>query len=433
MTGVRPRVLAAVPGVFPSTIINVAKPLLRLHEAGAIDLDLSFHFLVRRRQIERADVLVMSHTIDPAHVWMLDCARDAGTPVLYDIDENLLEPPDGEPGLAFHRAPARQAAVRRALSQAALVRTYAPALAHYLEPFNAHIVRADGPVEWQLVPATPPQRSSDRVHVVYATSRLQDGIGGVLAQPLRRVLDDHANVDVTIWGPRFAALEGHPRVRFREFVRDYDRYFAQFARAGFDIGLAPMPDDLFYQCKTATKFREYAACGIAGIYADTEMYRDCVTDGETGLLVSQPSALSPQLSASSPQPSALCPSDSDPWSTAISRLVQDPALRARIQQRAFAYARERYAATRIEGDWLAHIEAAINARSSQARIAGVEHSAERPSAVAGLLRYAGRAASLLSTDGLGAVVTRARAQLASMRQLVAWELALRRMPRHDHK
>jgi hypothetical protein len=419
VTGVRPRVLAAVPGVFPSTIINVAKPLLRLHEAGAIDLDLSFHFLVRRRQIERADLLVMSHTIDPGHVWMLDCARDAGTPLLYDIDENLLEPPDGEPGLAFHRAPARQAAVRRALSQAALVRTYAPALARYLEPLSSRVVRADGPVEWQLVPAAPAQRSNGRVHVVYATSRLQDGIGSVLAPPLRRVLDEHTNVDVTIWGPRFAALEGHPRVRFRNFIRDYDRYFALFARAGFDIGLAPMPDELFYQCKTATKFREYAACGIAGIYADTEMYRDCVTDGEAGLLVS-------------PQPSALCPSDSDPWSAAISRLVQDPALRARIQERALAYARERFATARIEGDWLAHIKTAIERQPARARVTGANHPAEHPSLVAGLLRYAGRGVSLLSSGGVRAVAARARAQLASMRQLVAWELALRRM-RHDHK
>jgi hypothetical protein len=38
----------------------------------------------------------------------------------------------------------------------------------------------------------------------------------------------------------------------------------------------------------------------------------------------------------------------------------------------------------------------------------------------------------LSSGGVRAVAARARAQLASMRQLVAWELALRRM-RHDHK
>ncbi|MBI3493207.1 MAG: hypothetical protein HY047_15725 [Acidobacteria bacterium] len=196
----RPRVFAAIPGVFPSTVINVAKPLMRLHEAGAIDLDLTFHFLVRRRQIERADVLVLSHTIDPSHAWILDYARETRTPLLYDVDENLLEPLPDEPGLDFHRAPGRQAAVRQALAQAALVRAYAPALARYLQPFNANVVRADGPVEWSLMPAEPPKRDSDPVHIVYATSRQQDGIGAVLVEPLKRVLDEHANVDVTIWG-----------------------------------------------------------------------------------------------------------------------------------------------------------------------------------------------------------------------------------------
>src|SRR5205823_5569653 len=82
-----------------------------LRARGAIDLDLSLHFILRRRQIERADVLVMSHTIDPSHAWILDAAREYGVPLVYDIDENLLEPPDDEPGLDFHRAPGRRAAV----------------------------------------------------------------------------------------------------------------------------------------------------------------------------------------------------------------------------------------------------------------------------------------------------------------------------------
>jgi hypothetical protein len=256
---------------------------------------------------------------------------------------------------------------------------------------------------------------------VYATSRQEDAIGAVLVDPLLRILAEHAEVDVTIWGPRFPGLERHPRVRFREFVRDYDQYFAAFARAGFDIGLAPMPGDLFYRCKTATKFREYAACRIAGIYADTEMYRDCVTDGDTGLLAS-----------------------SDGWTGALSRLVKDAALRARIQQRAEAYARDRYAAARIEGDWLAHV---ARTRHSDDQVARTRQSDEwmdasragrhdRAQALAGRTpagsrrQYAARAFSLLWKGGVSAVWARAATQLAGVRQLAAWDLALRRTRRN---
>ena len=396
----RPRVLAALPGFFPSTVINVAKPLLRLVEDEAIDLDLTAHFAVKRRQIERADVLVMSHTIDPAHAWILDCARQSGTPLVYDIDENLLEPPDDVPGLDFHRAPGRRAAVRQALAQAAVVRTYAPALQRYLRAYNANVVRTEGPIDWRLVPAEAPVRRSARVRIVYATSRQQqDSIGAMVVEPLRAVLDAHPYADVTIWGPRFAALEQHPRVEHREFVRDYDRYFAQFAREGFDIGLAPMPDDPFYQSKTATKFREYAACRIAGIYADVEIYRDCVADGEIGLLVrgGQPA-----------------------WISAIDHLVRDAPLRARIQTAAERSARERYSTERISRDWLSHIEAAAASRHAAASATDQHRHDLRTSRIARIGDYSRRAMSLMRSGGVSAVLSRVRAELADRRQLAEW-------------
>jgi glycosyltransferase involved in cell wall biosynthesis len=425
MTEPRVRVLAVLPGLFPSTVVNVAKPLLRLHETGAIDLELSFQFAVRRRQIERAAVLVMCHTIDPAHTWILDAARDSGTPLLYDIDENLFEPPAAVSGLDYQRAPERKAALGECLRQASLVRTYAPALKRYLDPFNPNVVRVDGPIDWRLVPEQPPPRRADRVRLVYATSRLRDSVGVALIAPLRRVLGDHPDVEVTVWGPRLAELDGHPRVRYRAFVRDYDRYFEQFAREGFDIGLAPMPEDLFHQCKTATKFREYAACRIAGIYSDTEIYRDCVADGVTGLLA---------------------PAQEDAWVAAMGRLIRDAALRGAIQERAYAEARERYAPGRMEQEWLAHINdvrqqaRAGGATDVEANLSGrADPQGHRvrasPVAIAvGIarqtLRYASRVPALVRSGGLKDVWSRTRAQLAGFRQLMAWEVTLWRLQRH---
>ena len=415
------RVLAVLPGIFPSTVVNVAKPLLQLHREGAIDLDLTFQFIAGRRRVARADVVVMTHTIDPAFAGILDDARQLGKPILYDMDENLFEAPD-EPGLAFHREPARLEAIRRCLRQAALVRTYSPVLHRYLQPLASRIVRVDGPVDWQLVPFDAAQgrpsaalpRDAARVRIVYATSRVPDSIGTALVAPLLGVLDAHPNVDVVIWGPRLAGLDGHPRVRHRDLVRDYDRYFGEFARAGFDIGLAPMPDTLFHQCKTATKFREYAACRIAGVYADTEMYRDCVTDHVTGLLAG-------------PAPGE--------WMTAISRLVTDGGLRRQVQDQAEHYARQRYGAGLIAGGWLEQIEEVAQlSRAPAAPSAASASAAASPLGMAaGILRqsarYAARVPSLLRSGGLKAVWTRTRAQLAAFRQLMEWELMLRRLQR----
>lgn len=51
-----------------------------------------------------------------------------------------------------------------------------------------------------------------------------------------------------------------------------------------DIGLAPLLPSEYNRCRSDVKFLEYAAYGVAGIYADLEPYRGTVRHGETGLL-----------------------------------------------------------------------------------------------------------------------------------------------------
>ena len=418
MSSQRPRVLAVLPALFPSTVIGVAKPLLRLHQDQRIDLDLTLQFLATRKAVARADVVVMCHTIDPQHAQILDWIREMGRPLVYEIDDNLLNIPAEIPGLDYLREPARRAALIACLRQADVVRAYSLALQQVLSEYNPNVELVSGPLDWSLMPfdstdsasrgrsrsgsstplGTPP------VKIVYATSRMEDRIGQMLIEPLRQVLDAHPHAELTVWGPRHAALAQHPQVRSLPLIRDYDTFFARFAAEQFDIGLAPLPDDEFHRCKSNNKFREYAACGMAGVYSDMPVYNTFVTHGETGLLAAN-------------APSA--------WVEAIGRLLDEPGLRQAIGRRARSYATEYFNERATDDQWMARIGPLAVARPAPVAAPAL---APQPLATAfGVLKYAGRLSTkvgpVLRAHGVRSMMQRIGNHVAGFGQVMAWEIS----------
>ena len=402
--------LAVLPALFPSTIIGVAKPLLRLQQDRRIDLELTLQHLVSRRAVERANVVVMCHTIDPQYGDILQWARELGRPLIYEIDDDLLDVPAHLRGLDYLREPRRRALLVACIEQADVVRVYSPALQAKLSAYNRNVTLVSGPLDWGLMPASAPKRdASSAIKIVYATSRLDDTVGTMLIEPLKEILSRHRNVELTIWGPRHEALAAHPQVRFLPLIRDYDRFFERFARAGFDIGLAPLPDDSFHRGKSNNKFREYASCGIAGVYSDMSVYNTSVVNDDTGVLV---------------------PNEPAAWVAAIDRLITDHRLRASIGERARAYARAHFNQGVTDGEWFAAIAALASRPAAAAQLAAAAGVPAMDKAV-GMARFAGRLGTkvipVLREHGLATTLRRTWIHIVGFQQWLSWEVHLWRL------
>lgn len=199
-------------------------PLLRLHQSRAIDLDFTLQSLATRSAFESAEVLVLCHTIDPAYGPILDWARELGTPLIYDSGR---QPAGDSQRHSRSRLPAR---TRSAGANPDLP----PAGRRRSDVFARPETRPHALQRERRHGQRPARLDFDSR--IAAATRLQPGptrlcdesgagpIGRVLVRPLLRILDAWPTVDVTIWGPRFEELSGHPRVRHLPVVRSYDRF-----------------------------------------------------------------------------------------------------------------------------------------------------------------------------------------------------------------
>jgi glycosyltransferase involved in cell wall biosynthesis len=316
-----PRILAILPGIIPSTSILIIKPLLQLSISGRIQLKIVLESTVHQRQIEWAELIMFCRNTEPRYKSNLERILRLGIPYIYDLDDNFFELPENTELGAYHRHPDRIALLKEYLKWANLVRVYSRPMLEYIHPMNQNVQRAFGPIDFRRIDASVGEKSNS-IKIVFPTSSYQNDLLSMALPALEKILQKYnGRVEAHFWGVKPTGMTPSARIHCHRFIMDYDRFLHQFSQAHYDIGLAPMRDDLFHRSKTNNKFREYGACGIAGIYSDVETYSTCVQNEITGLLVKN---------------------DTDSWYNAMARLIEDPALARNLKSQSQEYVRRHY-------------------------------------------------------------------------------------------
>jgi len=324
------RVLAVLPSRLPSAQIYILKPLSALARAGRVVLDVALEASVSLGQILWSDVVAFCRNIEPAAEWVMEEALAHGKATTYDLDDDLWSVPfDSEYGL-YYRDVERIRTLESFLRRATVVRVYNRRLRERVLDFNPRVKLLRPGIDSSRVPKQPVRRDDGKVRITYASGRgVADPLVSIFADALLAVLASHPETEAVFWHEIPRPFRGHPRVRSIPAVDDFDAYLGELASGRYDIGLAPLLGTDFYLCKTDTKFRDYGASRVAGVYSDVEVYAS-VVDGETGLLVAD---------------------DADEWRGAMERLVVDEDLRRHIQERAHRAVVDGYSQAVLEADW----------------------------------------------------------------------------------
>jgi len=256
-------------------------------------LQASGQFGIRYRKIHLASLRLQDfegHAVplfvrcgDPVLKVWIDLLRRAGHPYLYYIDDNFWELQDNSPVGRYYRDPAVRESLALVVSEASQVLTNSEVLASYLGRFSRHVRVLPAFFDFSLIDGCV-RENTPELRIGFAGSANRTDDLEMIQHVIEPVLDRVPNSVFEFCGAMPPGVREGGRIRYFRYTDSYADFIRFQASRNWAIGLAPLRDHAANRAKTNNKYREYGACGIAGVYSNITPYQNSVIDGMTGLL-----------------------------------------------------------------------------------------------------------------------------------------------------
>ena len=276
------------------------------------------HF-VQKKNVEWADIIIFLRSDSDIDAYVSKIARKAGKHLIYVLDDDILNVPSYLSCAPYYLLKSTQNNIKTIMANCDTFLTPSPVLLEkYGNSFKNKFLISEPSLNRIKV-----KEKNPKIKIGFAGSidRVQD-INEILENTIERLVNKYQDkIEIEFMGAKPRFLE-RLNLKFLPYQDGYDAYTAYMASMNWDIGLAPMPESKFHECKYFNKYIEYASFGIVGVYSNVKPYIFGNKDNENGLLVNN---------------------DSDSWFNAISKLIDDDDLRTRISKNCIKEANEKYA------------------------------------------------------------------------------------------
>lgn len=278
-------------------------------------------------KVTQADIVIIQRDFprwQTAYQAVIRLARSEGKPVIYEVDDLLLDLPEDHPDRPIYYYSRAVLPMLQAVLEADAVTVSTPALRDYLLPFNSNIFLLPNYLADDLwLMSHPDQRhqaadqSADAPVVIgYMGTTSHSADLELIANVLEKLLDHYCDrIVIQFWGIQPPiGLRNHPSVRWTPLhILDYAQFAGYFSQQHCDIFLAPLAVNRFNQTKSSIKFLEYSSLGVPGVYSRITPYESIILHPETGMLATSPAE----------------------WEQSLHQLIDDPILRRKIGMQAF--------------------------------------------------------------------------------------------------
>ncbi len=288
-------------------------------------------------RVSQADLVLIQRDFPvyyQAYQQILSLANLQAKPVVYDIDDLLLQLPLDHPDRLSHYYARALLPMLHCILIADGVTAISTALADFIRPLNPNVWVLHNYLDdeiWDLTPV-PEEVDDGVVTIGYlgGDSHVPD------FEPIIPTLVDllhsyQERLQLKLVGlSPFSMLQDLPNVAWIPFqfnYRDYSRFVRQ---QNIDLMIAPERDTLFNRCKGSVKFQEASAMSLPGVYSDTLPFRDQVKNGENGFLVNT----------------------AGEWKDSLVKLIEDKSLRRRMGLAALHTLRKDWVLSKNAYRWL---------------------------------------------------------------------------------
>lgn len=273
--------------------------------------------------INWADVVILSKHSSPKAVVLAKYARKRGIRIIYDIDDWIFSFPQYSGaksnndkvdlineiiGLSDVVTVANQTLLYK-------VRAVLPKSLIVLVPNGMWVEKYSELGKTPELEASPPR-------IVFANADLlkMQSAKDMLLTALQVFFMRHPEFVLDFYGDPFPEMFSLPFLHFTNRM-PYEDYMRALVSGRYQFAITPLGSSEdpaaaeFNACKNPFKYMNYGAAQVPGIYSRAPIYTDCITDGETGLLISN---------------------DFQSWTDALERLASNSHLRQSIRAAALS-------------------------------------------------------------------------------------------------